>query len=38
MTDRSYVDRKVRGREFEEDVPWADLFDLEDSDGEATND
>jgi len=30
MTDRSYVDRKVRGREFEETVPWRDLFDIED--------
>lgn len=29
MPDRSYVDRKVRGREFEEDVPWARLFELD---------
>jgi hypothetical protein len=31
MTDRSHIDRKVRGREFEEDVPWARLFDLDDT-------
>jgi hypothetical protein len=22
--------RKVRGREFEEDVPWLELFDIDD--------
>lgn len=27
----SYTARKVRGREFEEDVPWADIFDLDDA-------
>lgn len=27
----NYTERKVRGREFEEDVPWADIFDLDDA-------
>lgn len=31
MTDRSYVDRKVRGREFEDEVPWPELLDLDDT-------
>lgn len=27
---REYVHRIVRGREFEEDVPWLDLFETVD--------